>query len=622
MEIELVEIRDFLAQHPPFDALPDERLNLLTKSLEIRYLRRDRSFPPNDAAKNYLYIIRSGVIDLLDDDQRLIEKLDEGDIYTIPCQLVDFEKATQGIAVEDTLLYMLPCQILQGLKTAEPEFSLHFSESMRERMKQAISTIQETMNQDDVALLSLEVTSLLNKAPVMVAADTSIKKVAQLMTESNVSSIMLMEQKQLVGMITDSDLRRRCIASGISSDEASSSIMSSNLETIQTDALLQEALMTMTRLHVHHLPVMDGNEVIGMLTASDLARQQTTNTAFIATDIRKSNVLEDLIIASNRLPELQLQLASSGVTALHIGESISSITDSITVRLLEMVEAELGPPPVPYTWLCGGSQARREQSSHSDQDNALLISDEMRSEHKAYFTILADMVCDGLNACGFIYCPGEAMASNPSWRQPLKFWRHYFHDWIESPEPKSLMLSSIFFDLRPVYGDQSLFRKLQRDMLAKTRNNGIFTAYMAANALQFRPPLGFFRTFVLIHGGDNDDTFDIKHRGIVPITDIARVLALSEGLPQTNTTERLRAAASTNALSKEMGDNLVDALEFIASLRIRHQAEQIRLGLKPNNYLPPQDLSELERKHLKDAFSIIQDMQSTLESRYQSGRFR
>ena len=128
--------------------------------------------------------------------------------------------------------------------------------------------------------------------------------------------------------------------------------------------------------------------------------------------------------------------------------------------------------------------------------------------------------------------------------------------------------------------------------------------------------------FVLIHGGEHNDTFDIKHLGIVPITDIARVLALSKGLPQTNTTERLRAAATTNALSTEMGANLEDALEFIASLRIRHQAEQIRLGIKADNYLPPQDLSELERRHLKDAFRVIQDMQNTLENRYQSGRFR
>ena len=145
---------------------------------------------------------------------------------------------------------------------------------------------------------------------------------------------------------------------------------------------------------------------------------------------------------------------------------------------------------------------------------------------------------------------------------------------------------------------------------------------MAANALTHRPPLGFFRTFVLIHGDEHDDTLDIKHRGIVPITDIARTPSLSKGLHATNTTDRLRIAVKTGALSEEMGENLEDALEFIASLRISHQADQIRRGDQPDNYLPPDNLSELERKHLKDAFKVIQDMQDAMDHRYQLARFR
>jgi CBS domain-containing protein len=378
----------------------------------------------------------------------------------------------------------------------------------------------------------------------------------------------------------------------------------------------------MTRLHVHHLPVVREKKVIGMLTATDLARHQTTNSAFLATDVRKAESVQDLANVSARLPDLQFQLANSSASALHIGEAISSITDSLTARLIELAEEKLGPAPVPYVWMCGGSQARGEQTSHSDQDNALLISDEMKPEHETYFEVLAKSVTDGLNACSFIYCPGDAMASNPKWRQPLSRWKKYFNTWINKPDPMALMLSSIFFDLRPVHGDKELFNELQSDILGKTRGNGIFTAYMASNALQHRPPLGFFRNFVLIHDGEHDDTFDIKHRGIVPITDIARVFALSQGLKPVNTTERIEAAAETPILSREMGENLIDALEFIASMRINHQAEQIRKGVQPDNYLAPDELSDLERRHLKDAFRVIQDMQETMNSRYQGGRFR
>ncbi len=620
MEIELVEIRDFLARRAPFDALPEEVLNQLPESLSIRYLRRGTVFPPEDADDDYVYIVRSGAIKLCDKHDDICEKLGEGDMFTTACQLVDFSAQRTGDTLEDTLLYLLPCGTIRELSKQSEPFRKHFTQTLSQRLKQAISNVQETVA-PDVSAMTVEVSSLLKRTPITIDAGCSIRQAAHLMSEQNVSSVMLTENGKLAGLITDRDLRRRCIAADVSVDYPARDIMTQGVETIGPDALMIHALMTMTRLHVHHLPVVKNDQLVGMLTATDLARHQSTNSAFIATDIRKAKGIEDLARASHRLPDLQIQLATAGASALHIGEAVSCITDSITNRLLEMAEAKLGAPPVPYVWMAAGSQARREQTSHSDQDNALIISDAMHPGDDEYFAALAQYVSDGLNSCGFIYCPGDAMATNPQWRQPLGNWRRNFATWIEKPQPMALMLSSIFFDMRAVGGDLSLFGQLQEEILKKTRNNRIFIAFLASNALQHKPPLGFFRQFVLIHGGDHADTLDLKHRGIVPITDLARTHALSEGLAPVNTTERLRAVGETTAMSAEMAENLKDALEFIASLRIRHQADQLRIGKKADNFLPPNNLSELERDHLKDAFKVIQTMQEALGNRYQAGRF-
>jgi len=235
--------------------------------------------------------------------------------------------------------------------------------------------------------------------------------------------------------------------------------------------------------------------------------------------------------------------------------------------------------------------------------------------------MLAQRVNDGLNACGYIYCPGDVMARNDKWRQPLKIWTKYFNTWIKRPEPMALMLSSVFFDLRPIYDPEGLFGELSERIRTLSKKETIYIAYMAANALKHRPPLGFFRNFVLIRGGEHDHTFDIKHRGIVPIVDLARVYALSAGLQETNTLERLRAAGAAKALSADGAANLVDAHEFIGTLRMRHQAEQLRRGEKADNFLSPDDLSPLERGHLKDAFALINTIQESLGQRYQAGRF-
>ncbi len=613
MEVELIEIRQFLERRNPFNHLNPELLDELPKDIEIRYLRRGGAFPPRDG---FVYVVRSGAVDIFDGNGELCEKLAEGDLYSVTCQLVNFSQCDRGEAAEDTLLYMLSCERLKELCRASREFNEHFSATVKDRLKAAVTTVQVS-DDPTVAAMMVEVGSLIRKKPITVKAGTSIRETAALMSNKDVSSVMVMDGDDLVGLVTDRDLRKRCVAIGLNGSEPIDQIMTPEPKTIEARSLSAQALMTMTRMHVHHLPVTQNGRLLGMVTATDLAHQQSANSAYLAADVRKAKSVEDLIAVSKRLPALHLHLANASVTARHIGEAVSCLTDSITGRLLEMAEAELGPPPVPYAWLAGGSQARHEQSSHSDQDNALLLSDDFDKErHDTYFAALAKFVSDGLDACGFVYCPGDAMATNPEWRQPLKVWMGYFNKWIESPEPKSVMLSSIFFDLRPVTGSVELFTPLQQNILKKTQENRIFLAYMMANALKHRPPLGFFRQFVLERGGEHDETLDLKHRGIVPITDIARVLALSLGEPAVNTVERLRACAGTPAISSDMAENLEDALEFIASLRIQHQANQIRHHKKADNYVPPDELSELEREHLKHAFRAIQTMQETMAKRF------
>lgn len=615
MEVELLEIRQFLAQRNPFVYLNDQLLDQLPEDIEVRYLRRGSPFPP---VEGFLYVVRSGAVDIRDTNGELCERLGEGDAYSVPCQLVNLSQCETGEAVEDSLLYLLSCDRLKALCRESQTFSEHFSAGVKERLKAAITSVQES-DDPTVAAMMVSVGSLVRKSPITIETGQTIRETAAMMSEKDVSSVMVMKGDDLIGLVTDRDLRKRCVAVGLSGSEPIDQIMTTEPETIDASTLTAQALMTMTRHRFHHLPVTREGKLIGMITATDLANHQSANSAYLAADVRKAKTVEDLITVSERLPNLHRRLANASVTARHIGEAVSCLTDAITGRLLEMAEAELGPPPVHYCWLAGGSQARHEQSSHSDQDNALLLSDKFKEKkHDGYFAALAKFVSDGLDACGFVYCPGDAMATNPQWRQPLAVWKGYFDQWIEAPTPKSVMLSSIFFDLRPVTGKLKLFKPLQQNILKKSQKNQLFLAHMTANALKHRPPLGFFRQFVLERGGDHDETLDLKHRGIVPITDIARILALSQGKEAVNTVERLRGCAGTPALSSEMAENLEDALEFIASLRIQHQAEQIRKGRPPDNYVPPSELSELEREHLKHAFRVIQTMQESMAKRFRA----
>jgi len=621
MDIELIEIQEFLASHPPFDQLPEETLARLPKRLSIRYFRRGSDFPPEDETPACLYILRKGAIELHDLQGELIGKLAEGDLCDIHCHANRDEVDYQASPVEDTLVYALPCDELTQLRREHTAFAEHFEQSISNRLRKALDVMIETPPAG-TGLMTVKVRDMINRAPITTHPDTSIREAATIMSEHHVSSLLVMEGERLAGMITDRDLRNRCVAAGLPTDRPVRDIMTSELTSVDMETLGFQALITMTRLNVHHLPVLDDDKrVAGLLSSTDLTRFQSANSVYLVGDIHRADSVETLVHISSKVPELQVHLVTAGATSNHVGQAVSAITDAITLRLIELAEADLGAPPVPYAWLVGGSQARREQSSHSDQDNALLLSDLAKPEHEPYFSALAKFVNDGLNDCGFIYCPGDVMASNPKWRQPLHIWNKYFVNWILKPEPMALMLSSVFFDLRPVHDPEHLFGELQERVLQRSRTNRIFIAYMAANALKNRPPLGFFRNIVLIHGGDHDHTFDIKHRGTVPIIDLARVYSLSAGLSETNTIERLQAAAECGALSKDGAANLIDAFEFIGTLRMRHQARQLRQGGKANNFLAPDELSPLERGHLKDVFLYINTMQESLGQRHQTGRF-
>ncbi|MGV6827704.1 MAG: putative nucleotidyltransferase substrate binding domain-containing protein [bacterium] len=622
MEIELLEIRDFLAAHLPFGLLPEVALDALPAQLKIRYVRRGGAFPPEQPDGPVLLVIRSGAVDLRTPGGDLLERLADGDSYSDHCALFSMDKTElSGEAAEDTLLYCVPCKLVLEYRNEHHAFNEYFTHDLRERIQQAAE--QARLDASGQVSLGVSVAELLRREPLVMDAANSIRDAAELMSGQHISALMIEQDGRLVGIVTDRDLRDRCIAAGLSWDSAVTEIMSGNISTVDSHTPLSDALMIMTREQVHHLPVVDSGQVRGMLTAGDLTRYQSTNAAFLSKDIQRAASVDELVQISQMLPAYHLQLVNAGNSALHVGEAVSRITDALTTRLIELAIDQLGEAPVPFVWLAGGSQARFEQTSHSDQDNALLLDDQFDAgQHGDYFSSLSKFVNDGLNACGFEYCPGDAMACNPQWRQPLKQWQKYFRKWIEQPEPKSLMLSSIFFDLRPVYGSVLLYRQLHEDILSNTQKNGIFLAYMAANALQHRPPLGLFRNFVLVHDGEHDDTLDIKRRGIAPITDIARLVALAEGIEAVNSTERLQEAAGTPSLSTEMSANLIDALEYIASLRMRHQARQIHTGIDPDNYLQPESLSGLERAHLKDAFRLVQEMQETLSHRYQAGRLR
>ncbi len=622
MDTELSEIYSFIQSIPPFDSLPKPALSRLIRELDINYVRKDEYLPPKGINEPRLYIIRKGALSCLSNDEELVSRLGESDLCTEFCKQslqlsndTEPAKSRQVRTDEDTLIYSLDAKILQDIGDKYPSISDYFSYNSAERLKQKMSKVNEEAIISST-LMNTPVSNFYHTPVAGIDASQSIQQAAMQMTEQSYSCLVVLDNSSCVGIVTDKDIRRRCVAEGLPITTSICEIMTRNMSTIDIKDNAYDALMMMTAKHIHHLPVTKQGDVVGMVTVTDLMNNEGHNAVNFSSIIHKAKSLAELKEISDLLPKLQIRLAKLGASADHVGKSISAITMAFTKRLIEMAEERYGQSPVPYAWLAAGSQARQEQLAHSDQDNAIIICDSMKPYDDAWFENLATFVCDGLADCGFIYCPGDIMATNPKWRQPTKTWQKYFDGWVDTPSPKALLNSSVFFDLETICGDPTLLEKVRENVLSKTKSNSLFIAHLSKNALGLRPPLGFFRDFVLKQNGKHKATLDLKHNGIAPIVDLARIYALSQGISAVNTIERIQQAAETAAITQSSAENLIDAYEFLGILRVKHQAKKLMQGLEADNYLSPKELSKLEREHLKDAFKVIKTLQDSRQANF------
>lgn len=619
MQAEVIEIRNHLSQHEPFDDLPEELLDRVATNVEVAYFRAGSKILEFGQQSTDLHYIRSGAVEVFRRSGELYNRLESGDIFGQYGLLRNKTVRFPATALEDTLIYCIPDEVFQQLWEQSDSFADFVEIEDRTRLRTAVSRGGKS---DD--LMMAKVTRLISRPPVTASATVSIREAAAKMTAEGVSSLVLTgkppvdgEEDEMIGIITDRDLRTRAIAEGLAHDTPVQEIMSGELITIGSDAPIFEAMLTMLHNNVHHLPVFHGKEPRGVIGLSDIVRYESQSSLFVVSNIYRQKDLRGLRAISKDVKNSFLRMVNEDANSHMIGSAMAGIGRSFSQRLMELGEEKLGPPPVPYCLMALGSMARDEQLVVTDQDNAMVIDDAFDPAlHDDYFRQLAAFLSDGLAACGYSYCTGGIMATNRKWRQPLKVWKTYFSDWIGSPDPEALLHSSIFFDLDGIYGDVTFAEALKTLIAERASRSQRFLAMMARNALNRTPPLGFFRDFVMEQDGEQKNVINLKRRGTAPLSDLIRLHALACGSKAQNSFARLNAIIERKFLPEGSAENLRDALEFISMVRIRHQAMAIDAGRKPDNNVRPEALSPFERRSLKDAFQVLSNGQKYLRYRY------
>lgn len=597
---------EFLQSVHPFDLLETLDLQKLARNLEAAYYPHGKRIFTSQSGAG-LAIIRKGAVRLVGADRKFLDRRGEGELFGHEIHFHGEVKDYAAEAEEDSLIWHLGAEAFTRIRSDYSILAEYFDSQLQSRLSQATQAPP----------VATRLRELLQRRPVMVDQFSSIRESARKMSDENVSSVLVMTGDELCGIVTDKDLRHRVLAAGLDSSRPIQQVMTANPMCLPAAAGVDQALLLMMRENYHHLPVVEDGKPLGLVTAGDILRAQSEHPLRVVRDIHKKSSVPELLQLSRRLPALFERMVNLGREVEQIGRMVTLITDAFTLRLIHLAEKKFGSPPMAFAWLAFGSQGREEQTARTDQDNGLVLAAEPNEVENEYFAHLSEFVCGGLDQLGYEFCPGEVMAQNPAWRVSLDAWKRHFDRWIDEPDPKSVMHSSIFFDIRCVHGDRSLVTELQSHAMSRAKENRIFRRFMAGNALNHRPPLGFFRRFVQEHDGSQSEGLNLKHRGIVPITDLVRMRALEAGISEANTFTRIEKAAEAGLMNESDARSLRDALVLIGRIRLTHQSAQMAAGEKPGHFVPPEELSPLTRRNLKAAFMVVLEAQDALALRYQ-----
>jgi len=471
-------------------------------------------------------------------------------------------------------------------------------------------------------LLKARVDELMSAEPYTIGTAASLQDAAALMRRHRITCLPVVEHDRLLGLLTESMLVEEVVLRTRDALVPVSAVMQPDPLQVRPDQPVVDVIAIMTRQGVAHVPVTLDGRLVGIVTQTDLVRRQAASSVFMVIDIARADSAEAMIPVIRQVPSLLMGLIDAGASAQEIGRVSTSVTGAVTRRLIELAEIAIGAAPVAFAWLACGSQGRQEQTTVSDQDNCLVLADDYDvAVHGEWASALATFVCHGLDATGYALCKGGMMAMNPDFRHTVSGWTSEFERWTTRPDEHGRLMASFMADARAVAGDERLATATRERFLDTASSNRFFIARMLGDALAHGPALTVFGR--LLKGGDKSapDRVDLKRGGVVPVIDLARVHALAGGTKATNTVERLTRVTAGRGLDSDSARELVAAYEFISTLRLRHQTEQTRLGRRSDNFILPEDLSRLDREHLRDALEVVRRRQKSLETRVTNSGF-
>ncbi|GAB6034104.1 putative nucleotidyltransferase substrate binding domain-containing protein [Galenea microaerophila] len=621
MEIEQTALLDFLKQTPPLDTLSESSVLNWLAQVEIEYFRQGETILQAGETNHWLYLLRSGSVQVLDSQGEQVNVVAEGEWFGYRSLLEKGKIQFTVKAQEDCLVYLFPKALFLQAYRDYPIFQQFFARHKPERIRLALQQWQQTMPHLPLDQPVQKFIRPIEILPLDMTLQQAAQKLQQAEKNPQIAWPVLVADERFTKIA--GKLLVSAVAKGVEKLHQLLPLKASQiLQPVMENTPVGEVLSLLVKNETVLVVSEQNARPLGIFSLHQLP--PALDFSALTHHIAQAQSFDALASVSEALPTYFQQLVMQKLPPKKVSRLISALGEALTQKVVRLtLSQQQSQTPelanLQCTFLVAGSMARGEQTLKTDQDNAMLLPDGPINIEESVLQTFSQTIVDQLNQLGYEYCPGEMMASNSKWRQPVSQWQRYFRQWTETPTAEAVLLAATFYDLKPVCGANELFEPLHQQALDMAKHSGHFLYHLAANALSFKPPIGFFRNFMIEKSKDatlKQSGLDLKKRGITPIVELARVYALSEGLPALNTWDRLQQAQQAGIISQQGYEDLRDALDLIAQIRQHHQAQCIEQNLPADNIVSPETLSHLEQRHLKDAFTVVREMQDALALKF------
>ncbi len=624
-------IADFLKEHKPFSFLTNDELLRLAQSVKIKNLEKNKIlFQVNDLLHDSFYVVNSGLIQLsnfVDAEEFILGKCSSGDIFGLRPFFSKINYQMIAKAREESIVFLIPIEDFKPFLGVNNNILNFMLESFAINNKTS-SDFQPTQvsnnftNSNDTLFLQ---TLNYSKKILLINSDAVIKETAQQFSDNQIDNAIILEDNCPVGIVTDKDFRSKVVTGKVPTTHTVDKIMASPVFTVPESISLAEAQLIMLRHSISHLCVtIDGtnkSSVKGVITQSDLINAQANSPGVLMREIKHAQNAKDLKGVRDNLTEIIQSSLTKNIPLTHLFSISGELTLTIIKRAIELSILEIGSPPASFAWFSIGSQARKEQLLHTDQDSYIVFEDVAEDKYrdtKDYFLKLAKKTTSTLEKIGYPLCEHNHMASNLLWCKSLTDWMKQYNTWMNTPGENTNEISNIFFDFEIVFGSQKIYDALTETVLNNSSKNILFFDFLGNDALKKPDALNFFGKLNLEDEGENKGKFDIKNKAIAKLVDCARLLCLHFKIKGINNTYlRFKQLIIVDDKNAEVYNNCAEAFLFFSKLRTIQGLNSDANG----QFISIEALQKSEKEKLKEFLETHEKIEEIIKDKFQLTQF-